>query len=118
MDVKGKEIIPTKYNDLYRILEITNNDIYIIYAENGQYGLSKNGKNIIQNDYQSIVYNESCNVLIASKGKKYGVLSMEGKAIVPFLYKQIDVSGENIYATTTEGQVKVFNNEGKRSRHR
>lgn len=114
VNTKGKEIIDIKYNDLYRITEIDSEDIYIVCAENGKYGLIKNNKKIIENEYQSIIYTESNNTIIALKGKKYGVLSTEGKVIIPFEYKQIDITGEYIYGTTDEN-VKIFNSKGQES---
>lgn len=112
VNLAGKEIIEPKYNDLYRITEINSQDIYIICAENGKYGLIINDKKIIENDYQSLVYTESNNNIIALKGKKYGVLSTTGKIIVPFEYKQIDVTGTYIYATTNDENTKIFDSNG------
>lgn len=113
VNLRGKEIIEIKYNDLYRITEIDSEDIYIICAENGKYGLIKNDKKIIENEYQSLTYTESNNTIIALKGKKYGVLSIDGKVIVPFEYKQIDITGEYIYATTNDGNIKIFDSNGQ-----
>lgn len=113
VNLAGKEIIETKYNDLYRIMEIDSQDIYIICAENGKYGLIINNKKVIENEYQSLVYAEGNNTIIALKGKKYGVLSTEGETIVPFEYKQIDITGEYIYTTTTDENVKTFDSDGK-----
>ena len=113
VNTEGKKIIDTKYNELYRIVEINSDDVYIICAENGKYGLLKNGKQIIENEYQSIVYNESNNTVTVLKGKKYGVISITGKIIIPFEYKQIDIAGDYIYAKTTDENVKVFDSNGK-----
>lgn len=113
VNLRGKEIIEIKYNDLYRITEIDSEEIYIICAENGKYGLIKNDKKIIENEYQSLTYTESNNTIIALKGKKYGVLSIDGKVIVPFEYKQIDITGEYIYATTNDGNIKTFDSNGQ-----
>lgn len=112
VNIEGKQTIDNKYNDLYRIIEINDKNIYIICAENGKYGLLKNGKKVINNEYQSLLYNESTNTIIALKGKNYGVISMEGKTIVPFEYKQIDTSGDYIYATSDE-TTKIFDANGK-----
>lgn len=109
----GKEIIETKYNDLYRIIETNEKDIYIICAENGKYGLFKNNKKIIENEYQSLEYNENTNSIIALKGKKYGVISINGEIIIPFEYKQIDTTGEYIYATSNDENIKIFDSKGK-----
>ena len=113
VNIEGKKIIDTKYNDLYRVMEVSSDDVYIICAENGKYGLLKNGKQVITNEYQSLVYNESNNTITALKGRKYGIISIDGKTIIPFEYKQIDISGEYIYATTTDDNTKVYNSNGQ-----
>lgn len=115
VNLKGKEEIEVKYNELNRINNIDSKDTYIIYAENGKYGFAKNGENIIENNYQSIIYNESNNTLTVLKGKKNGVLSLEGKEIVPFEYKQIDITGKYIYATDADENIKIFETDGKES---
>lgn len=113
VNIEGKQILETKYNDLYRIVDKKGKDIYLICAENGKYGVIKNGKKIIENEYQSLTYMQSNDTLIALKGKKYGVVSIEGKEIVPFEYQQIDISGEYIHATDTDGHIKIFDADGK-----
>lgn len=113
VNLAGKEILEVKYNDLYRITEINSDDVYIICAENGKYGLLKNNKKIIDNEYQSLFYNESNNTITALKGKNYGVISIDGKIIVPFEYEQIDITGDYIYAKKTDGNVKIFDATGK-----
>ena len=113
VNVEGKEIIETIYNDLHRITEIDTNDIYIVCAKNGKYGLLKNNKQIIDNEYQSLVYNQTNNSIIALRGKKYGVMSIDGNTIIPFEYKQIDITGEYIYATTNDENVKIFDSNGQ-----
>ena len=115
VDNNGKEIVSTKYNDLSRINEISGNDIYNICAENGKYGLLKNGKIVISNEYQSLMYSESNNTLIAKKGKKYGVLSLEGDIIVPFSYNQISVNGKYIYAVDNNENTVVYSTDGKQT---
>ena len=112
VNLKEKQIIDNKYNDLYRITDINSENIYIICAENGQYGLIKNGKKVTNNEYQSLIYNESNNTITALKGKKYGVISTEGKILVPFEYKQIDTTGEYIYATADDENIKIFDANG------
>ena len=109
----GKEILKTEFNDLNRILDVDSNDIYLIGAQNGKYGMYKNSKKIIDNDYQSLRYDENNNIIVALKGKQYGVMTIEGKQILPFKYKQIDITGQNIYATKSDGDIKVFDNKGK-----
>jgi hypothetical protein len=108
VSVSGKKILDTKFNELYRITQITDQDAYIIVAENGKYGVFKNEKNIVSNDYQSLTYDENNNLLVALKGKKYGVVSMEGEEIVPYSYNRIDITGKYIYATKSDETVVVY----------
>lgn len=39
------------------------------------FGVTKNEKEIINNQYQSIAYDENNNLLVVEKSKKYGVLA-------------------------------------------
>lgn len=113
-NLEGKQIIEIIYNDLYRITDIESDDIYTICAENGKYGLLKNGKKVIENEYQSLVYNKSNNTLTGLKGKQYGIISIDGEIIVPFEYKQIDIAGEYIYATNNNNNnTKIFDSKGQ-----
>lgn len=111
--LNGKQLLNTEYNELYRITEIESKDIYLICANNGKYGLIKNDKKIIDNEYQALNYNEN-NIFLALKGKKYGIISNEGNVIVPFKYSQIDIKGKNIYATLNDSEVEIFNLKGEK----
>ena len=75
----------------------------------------KNNKQVIKNDYQSLIYNSENNLVTALKGKKYGVITLEEKVIVPFQYNQIDATGKYIYATESDEKIVVFDDEGKES---
>ena len=109
----GKKLLETEYNELSRINEIENSqDVYILCAKNGQYGINKNEENIIPNEYQSITYNEANNIFIVERSKKYGVRNINGKEIIPVEYSQIDTTGIYIYAQNQE-ENKVFNSLGE-----
>ena len=112
VDLNGKLIIETEYNDLSRIANIKKNEeIYLLVAKDGRYGVLKNGIQLINNDYQSIQYDETNNVYVVEKSKKYGALSSEGKEIIPVQYNEIDITGMFIYATTAD-KTEVFDREG------
>ncbi len=109
---KGKTILKTEYNQLSRITEIHDNEnAYLIGAKNGQFGMTKNEKEIIKNEYQSIVYDEANQLLVIEKSKKYGVASLEGNVIVPTQYNQIDITGIYVYAKNEQGTT-VYNSNG------
>lgn len=109
---KGKMILGTEYNQLSRITEIEDNqNFYLIGAKNGQFGMTKNGEEIIKNEYQSIVYDEANNLLVIEKSKKYGIANLEGKIIVPTQYNQIDITGIYLYAQNEQGTT-IYNSNG------
>ncbi len=113
VNIKGKQILDTKYNELSRITQIKDKDVYLLVAENGKYGIFKNENNIVSNEYQSLSYDETNNLLVALKGKRYGVISMEEKSILPYQYSSIDITGEYIYAKKNDETISVFDVEGK-----
>lgn len=109
---KGKEILKTEYNNISRVTEINeNNNAYLICAKNGQYGIYKNEEQIVGNEYQSIQYDETNQVFVIEKSKKYGIANLEGKVIVPVQYNEIDITGIYLYAKNAQG-VTVYNNNG------
>ncbi len=117
IDVNGKQLLLPEFNAVSRITEIKNNnkEIYLIASKNGQYGLYKNGEQLIPNEYVSMRYDNTNRVVVVEKGKKYGVMSIEGKSIIPIEYTQIDITGQHIYAKQNDNTVVVFNKDGSKS---
>ncbi len=113
IDVDGNVILETEYTEVSRINDINDTDnIYLIVAQNGQYGLMKNQEQIINNEYQSISYNTENNTLTLEKTKKYGVATLDGDIIIPVEFAQIDITGEYIYATDSDENVEVYKEDG------
>lgn len=95
---EGKLILKLEYNDISRIVDVPyENGIYLIASKNGQYGVIKNNKNIISNEFQSIEFDETNDVFIIQKGKNYGVADMTGKIIIPVQNTTVQTKGEYIY---------------------
>ena len=112
IDNKGKLILEIEYNDLFRITEIHDNEnIYLIASKNGQYGMTKNGEDVIKNEYQSIEYDDANDLLVIERSKKYGIANLEGKIIVPTQYNQIDITGIYLYAQNEQGTT-IYNSNG------
>lgn len=110
----GKAYTELKYNAIERVTDLGNrNETYLLVAENGRYGILKNEKQIVQNDYQSIAYDNSNKIFIVQKGKKYGVLNVEGKEILASDFTQIDIQGKYLYAEKEDGTTNVYSTEGK-----
>ncbi len=112
---KGKQVLETEYNEISRVTEIQENEnAYLICAKNGQYGINKNQETIIDNQYQSIRYDETNKVFVVEKSKKYGIANLEGKIIVPVQYNQIDITGIYLYAQNEQGTT-VYNSNGSQA---
>ena len=113
VDINGRELLELQYTEISRIINIQDkHNIYLIVAQNGQYGLFKNQDQMIENAYQSITYNSESNTLTLEKTKHYGVATIEGKIIIPVEFTQIDSTGEYIYATDVDENVKVYKEDG------
>lgn len=111
VNYKGQEILKAEYNQISRITEIEDNEnVYLIESKNGQYGVTKNEQEIIENQYQSVEYNKTNNLIILEKSKKYGVTDLEGKEIVPVKYNQIDIVGIYLYAKNDQGTTVYASN--------
>ena len=77
VNYKGKILLETEYNQIYRIMEIENKDkVYLIAAKNGRYGVSLNGKDIIKYEYQFIEYNSKIEEFILQKSDNEGGLKL------------------------------------------
>ena len=110
IDNEGNKILDTNYNDLYRINY--EGETYLVCAENGKYGLFNKNKNIIPNEYQAITYIEGDNLCLVQKGKKYGIITLEGSMILQVRYNQIDINGDYIYTTDENSEKKVYDKKG------
>lgn len=114
IDVEGNEVLKTEYNELSRIVDVNDNsDIYLLASKNGQYGVYKNQTQLINNEYQSIEYNKNNKIFILEKSRKYGVADSDGKIIIDIKYAQIDISGKNLYVKDREGNIQVYDANGK-----
>ena len=113
VDVDGNVLLEPEYTEVSRIINVKDDDnIYLVVAQNGQYGMIKNQEQIIENEYQSISYNSESNTLTLEKTKRYGVATLDGKIVIPVEFAQIDSTGKNIYATDVDGNVKVYQEDG------
>ena len=113
VDIDGNVLLQPEYTEVSRITNIKDNDnIYLIVAQNGQYGLFKNQEQIIGNEYQSISYNSESNTLTLEKTKRYGVANLDGEVVIPVEFAQVDSTGKYIYVTDVDGNVDVYQEDG------
>ena len=110
-DRKGKIILDTLYSEINRITEYKGNDVYLITASNGRYGVFKNGKEVLKNEYTDISFDANNQLLIVRKDQAQGVVDLEGNNIIPIDYDNIIIGGKYIDAQKGEDTV-VFDAQG------
>ena len=111
-DKKGKIILDTLYNEISRITEIEDKDVYLITSTNGRYGLYKNNKEVLANEYTEINFDANNNLLIVEKDQAKGVIDLEGNNIIPIDYDSIIIGGKYIDAQKGE-ELVIFDSTGK-----
>lgn len=110
---KGTLELDIEYNEINRVIDIhDNNTTYLIARKNGQYGLLKNGKEILQYEYQSIEYDNTANIFVLEKTRKYGVANLDGKVIIPIENTELEIKGMYIYTKKDENKY-VYNKNGE-----
>ena len=104
-DCDGTQVLKEEYNQIERLTEIKN-DVYLIVAKNGQYGVYINNSKIINTQYQSIDYNSDLQIFIAEKTKLYGAFNLKGIEILPIEFSQLSVNGIYLYGTKNTEEAK------------
>jgi hypothetical protein len=113
IDSKREKVLDVKYNAIYRVLESEDKqNVYLLATRNGQVGVVKNGKAIVNYAYQSIDYDASNNVFILERSSKFGVADCNGNEIIPLEYEQINVKGIYIQAVSSDGNITYFDENG------
>lgn len=107
----GKKVLDAQYNEIERISKEDDKNIYLICSENGQFGLYQNSKKIIQNEYQSITYDDNVDLIILQKNKKYGAATLEGKIIIHTENDELISKGIYLYAKNSNDK-KVYDMQG------
>lgn len=113
VNYKGKILLKAEYDRVYRIPNIEKkNKIYLIASKNGRYGVTLNGKQIINYEYQFVDYYSQIEVFLLQKLDKYGVANIKGNIIIPVENESIEVKGNHIYLVNN-GEGKVYDKYGK-----
>lgn len=113
IDSNRKILLKNDFNDIYRITDKYDNNIYIVAYKNGKAGLYKNKKIMLKHDYEDILYNADNDLLILQKASKQGVSKFDGTAIVPIEYDNIFFAGNYINAQKGEN-IDIFDSNGNK----
>lgn len=114
IDYSGKQLLKIEYNNVSRINNIENDEeVYLVAEKNGQAGLIKNDKQILNHQYQGIEYDDRNELLILEKNKKYGVSKLNGNSILGIDYSSITLEGIYIYAEK-DSQTYIYDLNGNK----
>lgn len=95
----GQVIINTEYTELERVTGIADEkQLYFIAFKDGQAGLLKNKKVILNYEYQDIQYSSLNDVFVVQRNSKQGVVSKTGSTIINAEYDSIVFGGMYINA--------------------
>ena len=99
INYKGEVILNTEYTELERVTEIQDDkNVYFVALKDGQAGLLKNKKVILNYEYEDISYNLYNNVFIIQRNGKQGIADIKGKIKIQTEYDNILVGGIYINA--------------------
>lgn len=112
IDYKGDKILDTEYTEIERVTEIEDEkDIYIIAYKDGQAGLLRNNKIILNHEYEDITYNSYNDVFVIQRNGKQGIVDRDGNVKIDTKYTNITFGGIYLNAIEDEGD-KVLDLNG------
>ena len=112
IDYEGKMLIEPEYESISRCLEYEDEEVYLVFMQNGKKGVIKDSKVIIKPRYQSVVYYDVSNIFIKKKKKKYGFYNNEGDEILKPSYPEYSVAGNYISVKDEKGNMMLYDIHG------
>ena len=112
IDYEGKMLIEPEYESISRCLEYEDEEVYLVFMQNGKKGVIKDSKIIIKPRYQSVVYYDVSNIFIVNKNKKYGFYNNEGDEILKPSYPEYSVAGNYISVKDDKGNMMLYDIHG------
>ena len=106
IDYKGGKILDTDYTEIERVTDIEDEDIYLIAYKDGQAGLLRNNKVILNHEYEQIMYYANNDLFIVQRNAKQGVVDGQGNIKIDTKYDNITFGG--IYVNATENDETVI----------
>lgn len=113
VDYRGKKILDTIYTEIERVTEIEDeDDIYIIAYKDGQAGLLRNKKVILNYEYEEIMYYSYNDVFIVQRNGKQGIADRDGNIKIDTKYTNMSFGGIYVNATDENNETKILDLNG------
>ena len=102
INYEGKMLVEPKYESITRLSDdVEDEDVYLVFMENGKKGVIKNKKVLIKPKYQSINFYNVPDIFVVKKGNKVGFYNISGSEILPIDYDSYSIAGN--YISVTKG---------------
>lgn len=101
IDYTGKMLVEPKYELITRLSDDdeTEDDVYLVFMENGKKGVIKNKKVLIKPKYQSINYYNVPDIFVVKRKEKFGFYNISGNEVLPIDFDSYSIAGNYISAT-------------------
>ncbi len=112
INYKGDMILKPEFSEVERVTELEDEkNVYLVAYKDGQAGLLRDKKVILNYEYESISYNAYNDVFVVQRNGKQGIVDREGETKLDTKYTEITFGG--IYVNAQEdGQSKVLDLNG------
>ena len=110
---QGEELLEAKYNEIDRVTDIKEEDIYLLAFENGQATIRKNKEAVTEEKYEEVEYNSNHDMFIVQKAGKEGVVTREGQTILQPEYNTVLFVNNGIQVQK-DGNVELYNFQGEK----
>lgn len=105
IDYQGDIILDAEYTELARVTEMEeDNAIYLIAYKDGQAGLLRNKKIILNHEYENITYNSYNDVFVIQRNGKQGIADRDGNIKIDTKYTNLTFGG--VYSNVTEEETE------------
>ena len=113
VDYRGKRILDTIYTEVERVTDLEDEkDVYIVAYKDGQAGLLKNKKLILDYEYEDIIYYAYNDVFIVQRNGKQGITDRKGKIKIDTKYTNISFGGIYVNAVDENNETKILDLNG------
>lgn len=110
----GKVLLDTQYTEISRINEIIDDkNIFLLVFKDGQAGIVKNNKTILNYEYEDISYNAYNNMFVIQRNAKNGIADIKGKIIIQPEYDSIMFGGIYINAVKNN-EITILDLQGNK----
>ena len=112
INYKGDIILKPEFSEIERITELEDEkNVYLVAYKDGQAGLLRDKKVILNYEYEDISYNAYNNVFVVQRNGKQGIVDRDGKIKLDTKYTDITFGGTYVNAKE-DGQSKVLDLNG------